>query len=98
MDQMNEDLVASSHGDGVVRVWGGAVGAKPTAIIEGHYGSVTGFAWTPEKSPKGPVSIIVSGADRTAYVYRNGVEIGRASVGGVERIEPFLGLFGVRVG
>src|SRR5437870_6555754 len=34
-----------------------------------------GFAWKPEKSPSGPVSIIVSGADRTAYVYRKGVEI-----------------------
>lgn len=45
-----------------------------------------GFAWTPEKSPNGPVSIIVSGADHAAYVYRNGVEIGRTSVGGVERL------------
>jgi hypothetical protein len=45
-----------------------------------------GFAWTPEKSPKGPVSIIVSGADRTGYVYRNGVEIGRTAIGRVERI------------
>jgi hypothetical protein len=46
----------------------------------------TGFVWTPEKAPAGPVSIIVSAADRTGYVYRNGVEIGRATIGGVERI------------
>jgi hypothetical protein len=45
-----------------------------------------GFTWTPEKSPDGPVSIIVSTADRTGYVYRNGVEIGRAAIRGVERI------------
>jgi hypothetical protein len=45
-----------------------------------------GFTWTPEKAPNGPVSIIVSTADRTGYVYRNGVEIGRAAIGGVERI------------
>jgi hypothetical protein len=45
-----------------------------------------GFTWTPEKAPKGPVSIIVSGADRTGYVYRNGVEIGRTAISGVERI------------
>jgi hypothetical protein len=32
------------------------------------------------------VSIIVSGTDREAYVYRNGVEIGRAPVGGLERL------------
>jgi hypothetical protein len=45
-----------------------------------------GFSWTPEKAPNGPVSIIVSTADRTGYVFRNGVEIGRAAIGGVERL------------
>src|SRR5205823_3656784 len=45
-----------------------------------------GFTWTPEKAPNGPVSVIVSTADRTGYVFRNGVEIGRASIGGVERL------------
>ena len=45
-----------------------------------------GFTWTPEKAPNGPVSIIVSTADRTGYVYRNGVEIGRAAISGVERL------------
>jgi hypothetical protein len=39
--------------------------------------------WTPEKSPAGPVSVIVSSADGAAYVYRNGVEIGRTPVGGL---------------
>lgn len=34
--------------------------------------------WQPDKSPEGPVSILMSGADRRALVYRNGVEIGRA--------------------
>jgi len=48
--------------------------------------TAAGFTWTPEKAPNGPVSIIVSTADRTAYVYRNGVEIGRTAIGGVERI------------
>ena len=47
---------------------------------------VSGFKWTPEKAPKGPISIIVSSPDRAAYVYRNGVEIGRAPVSGVERL------------
>lgn len=36
------------------------------------------FDWSPEKSPSGPVAILFSSADETAYVYRNGVEIGRA--------------------
>lgn len=37
--------------------------------------------WNPEKSPSGPVSIIVSAADRRAIVLRNGIEIGSAPVG-----------------
>jgi len=39
--------------------------------------------WNPGKAPEGPVSIIISSADGVAYVYRNGVEIGRAPVGGL---------------
>ncbi len=49
-----------------------------------------GVVWKPEKAPTGPVSIIVSSADAAAYVYRNGVEIGRAPVGGLRR---FSGLY-----
>ena len=36
--------------------------------------------WQPEKSPTGPVSILISAADRRVIVFRNGVEIGRAKV------------------
>ncbi len=38
------------------------------------------FDWDPEKSISGPVSLLVSSADKTLYVYRNGVEIGRAGM------------------
>src|SRR5438094_1792659 len=38
------------------------------------------FEWNPDKSPSGPVSLIVSSADKTLYAYRNGVEIGRAGI------------------
>jgi hypothetical protein len=38
------------------------------------------FRIEPEKSPHGPVSIVISAADRRALVLRNGVEIGRARV------------------
>ena len=34
--------------------------------------------WHPEKAPSGPVSIVVSNADRRIVVLRNGVEIGSA--------------------
>jgi hypothetical protein len=46
------------------------------------------FEWDPDKSPSGPVSMIVSSADKTAYVYRNGVEIGRAGVANPELVLP----------
>src|SRR5471030_3157661 len=63
---------------------------KPGLLFSGKTGEPAtgsaGFAWAPERSPKGPVSIIVSGADRAGYVYRNGVEIGRTAISGVERI------------
>jgi lipoprotein-anchoring transpeptidase ErfK/SrfK len=39
-----------------------------------------GYDWRPERSPTGPVSILISGADRTMYVYRNGNPIGRAAL------------------
>ena len=60
---------------------------KPGLLFSPKTGTTArGFKWTPEKAPKGPVSIIISGGDRAAYVYRNGVEIGRSPVSGVERL------------
>ena len=38
------------------------------------------FEWQPQRSPEGPVTILASGADRTVYVYRNGIPIGRAAL------------------
>jgi len=39
-----------------------------------------GMLWQPERSPTGPVSIIISGADARMLVLRNGVPIGSAPV------------------
>jgi hypothetical protein len=36
--------------------------------------------WNPERSPSGPVSIVISAADRRVVVLRNGVPIGSAPV------------------
>lgn len=36
------------------------------------------YRWTPELSPRGPVSIVLSLSDQRIIVMRNGVEIGRA--------------------
>lgn len=38
------------------------------------------YEWHPERSNGGPVTIVVSAADRALYVYRNGTPIGRAAV------------------
>ena len=38
------------------------------------------FQWTPERSTSGPITMLVSAADRTIYVYRNGEPIGRAAI------------------
>ena len=46
------------------------------------------FDWNPDKSSSGPVSVIASSADKTVYVYRNGVEIGRAGIPNPEVISP----------
>jgi hypothetical protein len=46
------------------------------------------FDWNPDKSPSGPVSVIASSADKTVYVYRNGVEIGRAGIPNPQVVSP----------
>ncbi|WP_169334360.1 L,D-transpeptidase family protein [Rubritalea marina] len=38
------------------------------------------FEWHPERSPSGPVLMVVSIDDQMAYVYRNGVQIARSTV------------------
>jgi hypothetical protein len=38
------------------------------------------YRWTPEKSPSGPSSLLISRADKRMVVLRNGVEIGRAKI------------------
>jgi hypothetical protein len=55
----------------------------------GAAGPIEGaFEWTPERSPDGPITILVSAADQTVYVYRNGVPIGRAVVAIVDPQRP----------
>jgi hypothetical protein len=38
------------------------------------------YCWEPEKSPSGPVSIVISGRDRRIVVLRNGIQIGTSTV------------------
>ena len=46
------------------------------------------FDWNADKSLTGPVSFIVSSADKTVYAYRNGVEIGRAGIPNPQVVSP----------
>jgi hypothetical protein len=50
------------------------------ADIEARLQAGEKWRWQPEKSPEGPVSIVISGADQRVIVIRNGVEIGRSRV------------------
>ncbi|HEV3098147.1 MAG TPA: L,D-transpeptidase [Candidatus Udaeobacter sp.] len=59
---------------------------NPGLLFSAQASASGGAVWTPEKSPKGPVSIIVSAPDGAAYVYRNGIEIGRSPIGGIGRL------------
>jgi hypothetical protein len=61
--------------------------AAPDRLLSGNTGAPSipalangQFEWHPEDAPTGPVSIILSTPDQQAYVYRNGIEIGRAAV------------------
>src|SRR5882672_8747199 len=38
------------------------------------------YDWQPERSPEGPITILVSSSDGAIYVYRNGNPIGRAAL------------------
>ena len=60
---------------------GDVVQVPPLSADEDH-------RWQPEKSPEGPLSILVSSADRQVLVFRNGVEIGRARMGLTQPDEP----------
>ena len=38
------------------------------------------YDWNPERSASGPITMVVSGADKAIYVYRSGTPIGRAPI------------------
>ena len=53
-----------------------------------------GFAWHPERSPEGPVAIIVSVPKQRAFVYRNGILIGVSTCStGKKGYDTPLGVF-----
>ena len=59
-------------------------------VEEPRLGAGQESRWEPEKSPAGPVAVLLSAADRRVVVFRNGTEIGRAAIT-VDRPEVPLG-------
>lgn len=55
----------------------GSVRGQPATALELLPGE---YLWLPELSPRGPVLVLVSLPEQRAYVYRNGVRIGVATV------------------
>ena len=51
------------------------------------------IVWQPGKSPSGPFSILMSYADRTVYVWRNGIQIGQSPLGIAPGATPPEGVF-----
>ncbi len=75
-------VIAGGHEDPVDRPVAGVLappmaGVTPTLTLPLRPNQV--FSWTPEASPGGPVSIIISTGDQQVVVLRNGIEIGRAN-------------------
>lgn len=65
--------------------------AKPVADLKPGE-----WTWFPERSPSGPVVVIVSLGDQLAYVYRNGIRIGVSTVSsGKQGFETPEGVFTV---
>lgn len=60
--------------------------ARGRAALADNVGS-DDFQWNPEQSPTGPISIIVSTKSSRIFVFRNGVEIGRAVIRGGEDLK-----------
>jgi hypothetical protein len=87
---------------GATVIIAGAHSAPATTVHPGLFFAQSGqesepitaakFDWDPDKSPSGPVSLIISSADKTVHVYRNGVEIGRAGIPNPQVILPLKDL------
>ena len=63
--------------------------AMPSASPEPSPAAAPAFTWQPDASPHGPVSIVFTSADKHIYVFRKGVEIGRADIGGPDAGHPY---------
>src|SRR5262249_28205012 len=73
--------------------------AEPGLLLSGKTGVLAKpvltagqFEWNPDKAPAGPLSIILSIPNQQAYVYRDGIEIGR-SVASMDALDKGSGSY-----
>ncbi len=71
-------VIASDHGGPHEAAHPGWI-LSPDLLPAGAVAATTAvFDWQPARSASGPVTVLVSAAERSVFVYRNGVEIGRS--------------------
>jgi hypothetical protein len=75
-------VVADDVSDSALVARPGALMATPATMkqVKPEIVLATGYTWNPERVTTGPVSIIISGADRQVFVFRDGEPLGRASL------------------
>ena len=56
-----------------------SLGALAEVVKEIHALKPGEFTWHPERSPKGPVAVVVSIPEQLVHVYRNGIRIAVAT-------------------
>jgi hypothetical protein len=74
-------VIAGGHQDPVKRPAAGVLAPALSGVTSSPTAALTPqgqYIWTPDASPSGPVSIIISTGDQQVVVLRNGKEIGRA--------------------
>src|SRR4051812_8557777 len=74
-------VIAGGHEDPVKRPAAGVLAPALAGVTAAPSVELTPegqFTWTPDVSPSGPVSIIISTGDQQVVILRNGKEIGRA--------------------
>jgi hypothetical protein len=72
-------VVANESSDSALVTHPGPLMAKPSVMINLKLEKLSGldFRWHPERALKGPMSIVISEADRQIVIFRNGEPIGR---------------------
>jgi hypothetical protein len=96
-------VVADDTSDSALVAHPGALMATPEVMrgVKPEDVAGTDWTWNPGHASSGPVSIVISGADRQAWVFQNGEPLGRAGLtleSGYELPRGVFSYVGVRAG